>query len=210
MTHLSGTLAHEDIKAGISLIGGEEKFFKLLRGELIVVESKGLWHEHNCIIYCKPLRSDGKTGPQWIDHFEKKQVTCTDFAKEVLLSKDFKPTNGTVYYVVIFKGKLWKDAQRKTSVIREAALKNHFQKPNVELGCLIRDTFYDKEMEAMGLNWIVTMHEPVKDSEGGKLLLRAYRGSSSRSATNCLRAQNEWHDWEVGTGFAFVMLQSEQ
>lgn len=204
-----GSLTSDQIKAGIKKIGGEEKFLKLLRGELIVTEFRGPWYEDNGILYCKPLRSDGKTGLQWLEHFEKKEINCTDFAKEVLLSKDFKPTNGTVYHVVIFRGNLWRNGSRRTSTIRTAALRKKFQKPNVELGCLIRDAYSDKEIEAMGFNWIVTMHEPVRDSEGGKLLLRSYRGSSSRSMTNCLRAQNEEHQWEVGTGFAFVRSQSE-
>jgi hypothetical protein len=73
------------------------------------------------------------------------------------------------------------------------------------VACLVREKFSDKELEAMGLYWIVTMHNPIKDSGGGPLLLSARRngdGSWLHARYDCPGSL-----WVRDSGFAFVVSQ---
>ena len=57
----------------------------------------------------------------------------------------------------------------------------------------------------MGLYWIVAMHEPIKDSDGGPILLHAVR----RADGSWLYAYYGYPDnkWNRSYGFAFVVSQ---
>jgi hypothetical protein len=89
--------------------------------------------------------------------------------------------------------------------IRAEADKRKLSKPNAELACLIREKFTDKEIEAMGLSYIVTMHELINDSVGDPALLLADRGDDGR----WLRAYYGRPDgrWFRAYGFAFAVSQ---
>jgi hypothetical protein len=79
-------------------------------------------------------------------------------------------------------------------------------KPNAEVACLIRESFSDEDIEAMGLWWIMVMHEPIKDSTSDPGLLGATREFGGR----CLGVycgggpDSAWHP---AHGFAFVVSQ---
>ncbi|MFA5000824.1 MAG: hypothetical protein WC531_01170 [Candidatus Paceibacterota bacterium] len=78
-------------------------------------------------------------------------------------------------------------------------------KPNAEVACLIRKNFSNEEIEAMGLTWIITMHEPIKDSDGFPNLLSAHRlGDGRRLDAYCVHPGCRWG---VASGFAFVLSQ---
>jgi hypothetical protein len=96
------------------------------------------------------------------------------------------------------------------SKIRAHAEKLNFDgkkpvKPNPEVACLIREKFSDKDMEAMGLVWIVAMHEPIKDSDGYPSLLFAYRIDDG----GWLNAVWDYagNQWDGDGGFAFALSQ---
>lgn len=164
------------------------------------------WREEDGVIYFS-VTSDGTTGPQWIDRFEDKGFRLNDYAKSVFRSPDFKPTSGVTTEVAILKGLLFEDNDRITKKIRAAADQRQLSKPNAELACLIREKFTDKEIEAMGLWYIVAMHEPINDSGGGPDLLGASRSDVGR----WLRAYYDGPDsgWGRGSGFAFVVSQKQ-
>ena len=187
--------------AGMDTAQGIRAF---LAGELVVSAPARLWREQDGIIYFS-VTSNGMTGKKWIRRLEKKGFRVGNYAKSVLLSSDFKPTSGVTYHIVVLKGKLWKDSDRITSNIRAEAEKRKFEKPNAEVACLIREKFTDAEIEAMGLWWIVAMHEPIKDSDGGLSLLSASRGGDGQwLGTACSRPGRRWNDDD---GFAFVAPQ---
>lgn len=161
------------------------------------------WHEQDGVIYFS-VTSDGTTGHQWIDRLEKKGSQLSDYAKRTLRSDDFKPTNGVTTKVAVLKGMLFEDNDRITKKIRAEADRRKLEKPNAEVACLIREKFSDEDIEAMGLWWIVAMHEPI-DSDGSPGLLGAGRDDGGRWLGACyVRPGGGWRRFH---GFAFAVSQ---
>lgn len=162
------------------------------------------WREEDGVIYFS-VTSDGTTGEDWITRLESKGFRVGDYAKQVLRSPAFKPTSGVTTEVALLKGLLFEDNDRITSKIRTEADKRKLTEPNAEVACLIRENFSDKEIEAMGLIWIVAMHEPIEDSDGDPALLGAGRGGDGPWLYAFHgRPDRKWHR---GNGFAFVVSQ---
>ncbi len=183
---------------------GEDGLERFLRGEITVSQPVRAWREQDGVIYFS-VTSNGLTGPEWIAHFEKKGDRVGNCAKQSLCSAEFKPTSDITYNIAVMKGMIFNDKDSVTKKIRNEADCRKFAKPNAEIACLIRDKFTDAEIEAMGLIWIVTMHEPIEVSGGSLRLLGAHRGDGGR-----------WLDayygtpgvrWGRGHGFAFVVSQ---
>ena len=162
------------------------------------------WREQDGVIYFS-VTSDGTTGEQWIKRLEDKGFRVSDYAKSVLRSPDFKPTKGVTTEIAILKGMLFEDRDRITSNIRDLATQRKLTTPNAEVACLIRENFSDEEIEAMGLWWIVAMHEPIKDSDGDLLLLGARRGDGGRWLNAYCGSPDR--RWGRDDGFAFVLSQ---
>lgn len=171
-------------------------------GRVPVAESK--WREQDGVIYSS-FTSDGTTGEEWINRLEKQGFRIGDYAKSVLRSEGFKPTKGVTTEIAVLKGELFADNDRITKNIRKEANKRKLQKPNAEVACFIREKFSDKDLEAMGLWWIVTMHEPIKDSDGDLDLLNAHRGDGGRWLSADYGKPGG--GWSRGGGFAFAVSQ---
>ena len=174
-------------------------------GEWVVSKPIHSWREEDGVIYFS-VTSDGTTGPQWIERLEGKGFRLSDYAKSVLRSPDFKPTSGVTTEIAILKGMLFADNDRITKKIRAEADKRKLTKSNAEVACLIRENFSDKEIEALGLWWIVAMHEPIKDSGGGPSLLGADRYDGGRWLNACC-VDGPGYGWFREDGFAFVVSQ---
>lgn len=192
------------VEAVWNRLGGEEDVDRFLRGELTVSEPACKWQEQDGVISFS-VTSDNTTGEAWIKRLEGKGFRVSDYAKSLLCSPDFKPTRGVTYEVAVLKGMLFEDNDRITKKIRVEADKRKLTKPNAEVACLIREKFTDKELEAMGLWWIVVMHEPIKDSDGDPNLLDVNRDDDGR----WLGAFYDEPDdrWDRDGGFAFVASQ---
>ena len=201
-----GDLNLGQIEAVVNKLGGMKGLNKFLRGELTVSEPIQRWRERDGVIYLS-LVSDGKTGPEWVIYLESKGLRISDYAKQLLLSPDFKPTNGVVYEIAILKGMLFENSERITKNIRAEAEKRSLLKPNAEVACLIRANFSDEELEAMGLYWIVTMHEPIKDSDDSPRLLSADRNDGGSWLGT--RYDSPVSEWGRCGGFAFAVSQVE-
>ncbi len=158
------------------------------------------WREKDGVIYFT-LVSDGTTGQQWTEIFPD----SPKWTKDVLLSPHFRPTKGVVYRVAVLKGTLFSDENRITKKIRKDAAGRNLGTPNAELGCLIRKNFSNEDIEAMGLWWIVAMHDPIEDSAGAPVLLCAYRLCGARG----LCAASGSAGWRAVSGFAFVLPQDQ-
>ena len=192
-------------EAIVNKLGGEEGAERFLRNELVVSEPARSWREKDGIIYFSVI-SNGLSGEQEIKHLEKLGHKVGDYAKSVLRSKDYKPSKkGTVHKIAVLKGELFLDESRVTRNIRMEAEKMKMTKPNAEVACLIREKFTNKEIEETGLNWIVIMHEPIKDSGGYLSLL----GTSTRDSFSGLDAYYgiPGSRWGREYGFAFVAPQ---
>jgi len=156
---------------------------------------------------CQRTRQDdqehGTTGGQWIKRLKKKGFRVSSYAESLLFSPDFKPTKGVTTEIAILKGMLFEDSDRITKKICDDADRRKLRKPNPEVACLIRETFSDEEIKAMGLWWITVMCEPIKDSAGDPHLLNAHRDGHGR----WLDADYDSPDrrWNREGGFAFAV-----
>jgi hypothetical protein len=193
------------IEAVVNKLGGMDGVARFLSNDVVVSERIRDWKDQEGVISLGTVTSDGTTGPQWIKRLEKKGFRVSDWARDVLNSKDFNPTSGVTTEIVVLKGILWIDNDRVTKNIRAEAEKRGLEKPNAEVACLIREKFSDEEIEAMGLWWIVAMHEPIKDSVGVPRPLRASRnGDGQWLDTTCGRPDGRCFS---GDGFAFARPQ---
>lgn len=192
------------IEAVFNKLGGGDGVFRFLRDELTVSEPVRRWREQDSIVYFL-VTSDGATGPEWIDRLEKKGFRVGDYAKRVLRSADFKPTNGVTTEIAVLKGELFPDSDRITEKIRAEAGRRNFTKPNAEVACLIRDKFSDEEIKEMGLLWVIVMHEPIKDSGGFPGLLSARRSGAGYWLYAFYVSPGD--GWDRGGGFTFAVSQ---
>jgi len=151
------------------------------------------------------LISNGKAGEEWITHFTAKGLSVGRYAQSVLRYKNFKPTKaGTPHHIAVLPGKLYSDDGRITRLIRADAKKRKMTDPHAEVACLIRDMFSDEEIKEMGLDWIITMHEPIPDSDGSPSVLGTYRFSDCRLSAYYGEPDRRW---DRDNGFAFSVPQ---
>jgi len=199
----SAGLTAGQLNAIVKKLGGHDMALRFLSDELSASEPTRSWREGDGVIYFS-VTSDGTTGENWIKRLEGNGFRVGDYAKQVLRSPDFKPTNGVTTEVAVLKGMLFEDNDRIMK-IRAEADKRKLSKPNAELTCLIREKFTDKEIEAMCMWYIVAMHEPINDSGGGPFLLDASRRGDGRWLNACSDGPDGW--WGRGVGFAFAVSQ---
>lgn len=202
----SAGLTAGQLNAIVKKLGGFDAALRFLRDELIVSEPATKWREECGIIYLA-VTSDGTTGPQWIERLRKIGFNVSSYAQDVLRSKDFLPTTNITYQIAVLKGARFKDNDRTVRNIRNEAKRRHFNIPNAEIACLIREKFSDENIETMGFYWIVAMHELIKDSVGDPGLLSAGRLDDGRwLSTCCGRPDCRWlRDY----GFAFAVSQAQ-
>jgi hypothetical protein len=162
------------------------------------------WTEQDGVIRFS-VTSDGTTGEEWIKRLDGKCFGVGYYAEQVLRSPDFKPTKGVTTEIAVLKGILFKDDDRTAGSIRAEACRRKLTKLNAEATCLIREKFTDEELEAMGLWWIIVMHEPIKDSGGSPSLLCAGRSGNGRWLDACDDHPDD--RWFCVRGFAFAVSQ---
>ena len=166
-----------------------------------------LWHLDADGTIRFSVTSNGKTGEQWIAHFAARGIYLSSYAKSVLRSEKFKVTSGVVYNIAVIPGKFWatNDERRTKAIRKEGEGVRKWQKPEAEVGCLIRDLFTDEEIAKMVLTWIITMHEPIEDSGGRPNLL----GSDRRGGPRLFAYYDRPVDsWRARNGFAFAVPAS--
>jgi len=163
------------------------------------------WNEKDGLIRFS-VTSDGGSGEEWISRLGSNGFRIGDYAKSVLRSRRFKPTNSITYEIAVLKGILFNDCNRLTKNIRKEAKFRKLITPNAEIACLIREKFSDQELKAMGLYWIVAMHEPIRDSDGSPELLGACRSGLGPWLHTVYDDPN--NKWDHKYGFAFVISSS--
>lgn len=148
------------------------------------------------------LKSLGLTGQEWLERLEKKKYNIGYYTKDILLSKDWKPLEKDVEQEIAI---ITISNTQTTNEIKNMAKELKYEMPHPEIACLIRENISDKEIQEMGLWYIVTMHEPIKDSDGDPLLLSSDRDDDGR----WLRAFYDGPGafWSDDGGFAFAAPQ---
>lgn len=154
------------------------------------------WREENGVISLR-VTSDGTTGPEWIGRLRSMGYRVSVYAQTLLNSRDFVPTRGIVYEIAVLKG--------GPSQVRDDARRRGLAKPTPEVACLIRAACTDDDLEAMGLMWLVVMHEPIRDSVGERFLLGPRRVGEGRWL-DAAYSEPEG-GWGVENGFAFVVSE---
>jgi hypothetical protein len=151
------------------------------------------------------VKSDGTTGSGWITKLEGAGHKLGKYAKQLLLSTDFKPTKGIVTKIVVLPGRLWSDNERSSRNTRTEATNRALVSPNAEVACLMRMMFSNEDIRQMGLRWLIAMHEPIKDTDGDPLLL----GTDDDEGVSWLGAFWGRLDaqWRGLHGFAFAVSQ---
>jgi hypothetical protein len=154
------------------------------------------------------VTSNGMTREQWETHLERRNWRISDYARQVLRRASEAPTTGVVYHIVVRPGKKFREGYRTTNRICAVANKKGWLKSHWEVACLIRDTFTDAQLGQMGLQYIVTMHEPINDSVGVPYFLSSSRrGDGQRFDARYERPVDKW---DPKGGFAFVDPQVTQ
>lgn len=107
------------------------------------------------------VTSNGLKGWEWIESSEERGINLGYYAKQVLCSSDFRPTNGITTEVTVVKripsygNGAFTDSM--VSTIEELKL----DRLSVEVACLAREMFTDDDIEEMGIHRLFIMHEPV-------------------------------------------------
>jgi hypothetical protein len=200
----SAGLTAGQLNAVVKTLGGHDAALKLLRGELVVSTPPACkWSEQNNIIYFDVVHT-GKTNSEWVDYFDKKGVSLGFYAKSILLSSNFQPTEAnTVARVAVLKGARYNNESRTNEVVRSDAGYLTFMKPNVELVCLILDMFSFKDFCNMDLMYVIVMHNPVDGMPSGNpdILGVAVR---EESEDVCMYAGGGKSTEKWGADFAFA------
>ena len=162
------------------------------------------WREDDGVIYCHVI-SNGLTGHQWIEYFERRNLAIDDEIKRLLLSKEFQPTNDVVTQIAIIKSVILKNNWTTKQICAEAdkRMLGKFMRHSVELACLIRAKFDNNELDLMGLRWIIVMQEPIKGPLGGQFLISI--ASTGLGICAVCHVNEEW-PWLSGGGFMFEEL----
>lgn len=202
----AANLTMGQLNAIVKKLGGHEKALAFLRGEITVSEPIRSWREQDGVIYFT-VTSNGKTGQEWLDYFKVKKTVVSNWAHDLLQSPNFQPTNGVTTEIAVLKGSLFTNDGRVTKNIRVKANKYGLFKPNAEVACLIRDMFTDEKLKAMGLDWIVVMHELILDSIGDPDWLCALH-SDGGSLGVCDNNLDRIFDRKVGFAFAVSQVSS--
>jgi len=189
-------------------VGVTPEILKLIRTDFLMarrvanaVLQTPFWHGKDGVIRFN-VTSDGTWGEILIKRLEGDGFNVDACAKQMLCSPDFKPTKGLTTEVVVLPGSFFGDNDRRTEKIRAEGALRKLVVPNAELACLIREKFTDKEIEAMGLSFIVAMHKPFFNCTHGPHLLRAH-GEGRRWFSASRGEPDVW--WGRDGGFAFAV-----
>jgi len=176
------------------------------------------WYEEDGVIYFS-VTSDGKTGQEWLKHFEKKNY-LNDYnmrSTQNLFFSKIKPTKGVTYELAVLRGKLFSDRGRTNYEIGAKANNRKLTTPSMEIACLVRDKFTYGELEAMGLGWLVIMHKPIEVPDYGSCLASVYDSaynasflfSSSHGNVTFVRlfGKETSYAWDENHDFLFVVSE---
>lgn len=203
-----GNLTADQVGGIIGKLGGEDGALKFLRNEFKILNLHDNPDELSDAIYIT-VTSDGTTGPEWIKRLKTKGCHVSIGAEKILVSDEFKPTKGVTTKIAILKGRLFIGKNQTMRGVSEFARQHKLQQPNMEVACLLCEKLTVREIEQMGLWWIIIMHKSVIIDCGPSYIYHTHLGitrtfgSSQRyldmiygGAPDCMATTD--------SGFAFV------
>jgi len=119
--------------------------------------------------------SDGFTGKELIKDLKKNGFTISNYTLPIINSCDFNQEAGNLYKLVIIKGNeipldTNKAAYQNIEKIRKFAESKGYTSPPIEVAPLLRKKISNEEMKKMGFNNLIIMHDPIKDTDGFRVL----------------------------------------
>lgn len=198
-------------KAVVQRMGGVEIADAFLRGEYELRPVAKATTSAERITFM--VTGTGLTAEEWTKRLESKGYKLLGYAKEILSKPDYDRNHrleaGKEYKIVLVRGKeIRKDSDRSTANLKAMA-SCEFGGQSVtglkgELALLVSEKFTHAELEAMGLGYIIVLHEPIIGSDGHPRVLRSRR----RVVGSWVRADRVSSDssdsrWHVRGAFAF-------
>lgn len=174
------------VEAAINKLGGIEGWNALLRDEL-EIKSKPLpfpKNEHGH--YIIEVTGLNLTGVEEITHLEQLGFRVGDYAKSMLISTNpdsydanHRLEEGRVYRVAIVPGREVK-SNRTTANLQAYGSQFGYTKPLAGIQPRIREAVSDKQLEEMGIYYIASLHEVIKDSDGNPRVLYSDRSGDGQ------------------------------
>jgi hypothetical protein len=178
-----------------------------------------IWQEEDGVIYFTLSTKDESTGVRWRNRLRAKDVNVSEIAMSIMQSPEFTTTQSSVCEIAVLTGKLFTDNGRQTRNIQDMAASRGLLQPTADIGCLIRESLSDDDIEKMGLVDIVAMHKPISVRlylrEEQRLLAARAGGISQRNYLAGVEAvpysnkptNGGWRKiwWERCDGFAYIV-----
>lgn len=169
-------------------------------------------NEHGHIIIA--FTGLNRPGNQEIARLEAAGYRVSDYAKSCFAStdddgydKNHRLVAGQAYKIALVPGKEIKlQSDRTTANLRKLGEKYGYGKPLAGHTPRIRESVSDKQMEEMGIWYVASLHDPIKDSDGGPCVLYASRNDDGQLLGTCWDSPDG--QWGDSGAFAFPVLAS--
>lgn len=152
------------------------------------------------------LTTLGLSGKDWITRLEKGKYNIGSYAKELILSREFKaarPKKGKELNIEFVKVADLGKSYATTAELKKYAQEKGWAVPTPEVALLIREAMSNKDIEELGVWYVAALHEPIVDLNGYPLVLYAIRDVDGRWVSA------DWdrprHEWSTDGAFAFVV-----
>jgi hypothetical protein len=193
----------EDFRELASSAGKQslEKIVRVIFDEQRAMQLVSSWHEQDGIIYLNLPPIDDTIDSNLFEYLEKEGVKMGGFGKRILNQADTHCKEGALSKLAILKGEYFTDSNRTTKNISIQGEFLGMKKPNLRDACRVRKYFTEEDIQKMGIDWIIIMHEPFKYEEEYPILL----GTGQRDKVPWLYPIYDIPDsiLDVGGGFAF-------
>lgn len=125
-------------------------------------------------------------------------------AQAVLKNHAFVVTNGKTYKLGMIKGSDFRHKPTNEQIRSRINFRGGLT-PFAESALYLREPGFKRALEKIGVNWIVIMHDPIRDNEGNECLLCIDYNSNKAGAV--LQAGNGKPDdvWDDDGGFVYLL-----
>ncbi len=157
-----------------------------------------LWREEGHFLSFE-LVSTGMFGEDWIGYLPSIGRRVSPNAAKMLRAGLLRPTpKGTIHRVRVMRGGFLGSALRRTKIISDTLRTMKLQTPHPEVSPLIHAAFSDTQIQGMGLEELVTFHDPIL---GRFLDIDTKAGKKGLLESAPADPNDSWH---AGHGFALV------
>lgn len=169
-------------------------------------------NEHGHVIIT--ITGLGLAGADESKRLEDAGYRVSDYAKSCFKSttadgydKNHRLVAGQVHKIALIPGKeIARDSDRTTAALRKLGEKYGYGKPMAGHIPRIREAVSDKQMEEVGIWYIASLHDPIKDSDGRPRVLSAGRDDDGQWVGACWGSPDR--RWRGVGAFAFPVSAS--